>query len=56
MSYPTSRRYPRSLAEAWPREHANPISFYPAPAVRIRRVLVCFAAVAAIGAMLALGA
>jgi hypothetical protein len=33
MSYPTSRRYPRSLAEAWPREHANPIEFYRGPQI-----------------------
>ena len=51
MTYPTCRRYPRTVAEAWPREHANPITFYPAPAVRIRRALVCFAAAAAIGAI-----
>jgi hypothetical protein len=23
--FPTTRRYPRSLAEAYPRDHANPI-------------------------------
>lgn len=27
---PTTRRYPRSLADAWPREHANPIEHYAA--------------------------
>ena len=30
-SYPTSRRHPRSLAQAWPREHANPIEIYRRP-------------------------
>ena len=29
--YPTSRRYPRSLAQAWPREHANPIEVHRRP-------------------------
>lgn len=29
-NFPTSRRYPRSLAEAWPKEHANPIECYRA--------------------------
>jgi hypothetical protein len=26
---PTTRRHPRSMAEAWPREHANPIEHCP---------------------------
>jgi hypothetical protein len=34
VSFPTTRRYPRSLAEAWPREHANPIEHYPEPGYR----------------------
>ena len=29
--YPTSRRHPRSLAEAFPREHADAIEHCPAP-------------------------
>ena len=33
MSYPTTRRHPRSLAEAWPREHANPIEFHRGPQI-----------------------
>lgn len=56
MSYPTSRRYPRSLAQAFPREHADPITFYPCPRVKLARVLVCLAALVTIGAVLALGA
>lgn len=56
MSAPTVRRYPRSLAEAWPREHANPIHFYPAPAWRrYVRAAVCIAACVLIGAMAAQG-
>ena len=34
MSAPTTRRYPRTLAQAFPREHANPIEFYPEPLTR----------------------
>jgi hypothetical protein len=34
VSAPTVRRYPRTLAQAWPREHANPIEFYPEPGYR----------------------
>lgn len=28
--YPSVRRYPRTLAEAWPRDHARAIEHYPA--------------------------
>ena len=38
MSWPTVRRYPRSLAQAYPREHANPIEFYPRRSGYIRSV------------------
>ena len=56
MSTPTTRRYPRTLAEAWPREHANPIQFYPASSVwRYGRALICIAACVAIAALAALG-
>ena len=56
MSTPTVRRYPRTLAEAWPREHANPIHFYPAPAWRrYARAAVCLAACFLIVAMAAQG-
>ena len=47
MTTETTRRHPRTLAEAWPREHANPIAFYPEPlarrAARIAFGLVCAA-------------
>lgn len=33
MSYPTSRRYPRSLAQAFPKEHANPIEYHCGPQI-----------------------
>jgi predicted protein tyrosine phosphatase len=28
MSWPTTRKHPRTLAEAWPREHAAAITCY----------------------------
>lgn len=56
MSAPTTRRYPRTLAEAWPREHANPIEFYPEPlARRAARIVVCIGCVAFIGWLAAQG-
>lgn len=30
--WPTVRRYPRTLAEAWPCERANAIEYYPSAA------------------------
>lgn len=39
--WPTTRRFPRSLAEAWPREHADPITIYRRPA-HIRGALLAF--------------
>jgi hypothetical protein len=56
VSTPTTRRHPRSLAEAFPRDHANPIHWYPSPARRMVRALICIAAAAAIGVLVALGA
>ena len=57
MSTPTTRRHPRTLAEAWPREHADPVTFYPSPSIwRYGRMLICLAACAAIGVLAALGA
>ena len=38
MTWPTVRRYPRSLAQAFPKEHANPITFYPRRSGYIRSV------------------
>ena len=37
--YPTTRRHPRSLASAFPREHANPIEIHRRP-TRIYAVLM----------------
>lgn len=54
MSCPTTRRYPRTLAEAWPKEHANPIHFYPSRRVPWRGAL-CFAGFAVIWLVLYLG-
>jgi hypothetical protein len=54
MSTPTTRRHPRTLAEAWPREHANPISHYRRHGGGdLIRAIACVAACALIGAMLA---
>ena len=41
--YPTSRRYPRTLADAWPREHASPVQHYPGCVNRIYGVLLAIA-------------
>jgi hypothetical protein len=41
--YPTTRRYPRTLADAWPREHAAPIRRYPGRTNRIYGVLLACA-------------
>ena len=50
MSTPTTRRHPRTLAEAWPREHANPIHFYPRPGFgRWAWPTVCLCAAVLIG-------
>lgn len=58
MSYPTSRRYPRSLAEAWPQHYADPIERYSRNSWGWRTVLaavICVAAAALIGALAAQG-
>jgi hypothetical protein len=52
VSFPTTRRYPRTLAEAWPREHANPITFHPAPSRAVLRAAVCVAACVLIGLLI----
>ncbi len=52
MSCPTTRRYPRTLAEAWPREHATPITFYPAPSRAVLRAAVCVAGCVFIGLLI----
>jgi len=54
MSTPTTRRHPRTMAEAWPREHANPITHYRRHAVTdFVRAVICVAACALIGALMA---
>lgn len=35
MSWPTSRRHPRSLAEAFPRDHACAVEHYRPPMGRL---------------------
>ena len=55
MSAPTTRRHPRTLAEAFPREHADPVTFYPSSLWRYGRALICLAAAVAIGVLAALG-
>jgi hypothetical protein len=48
VSTPTTRRHPRSLAEAFPKEHANPVHFYPSPRFNWRAA-VCVAGCCLIG-------
>lgn len=58
MSWPTCRRHPRSLAEAWPQHYADPIERYERSAWGLRtliRAVVCVAAAALIGALMAQG-
>jgi hypothetical protein len=56
MSTPTTRRHPRSLAEAFPRDHAYPIEHYPEPLTRrVVRVAVCIGCAAFIGWLAAQG-
>jgi hypothetical protein len=52
VSFPTTRRYPRTLAEAWPREHANPIEHYTPPAPAALRAAVCVGAFVVIGLLI----
>lgn len=55
MSWPTCRRHPRSLMEAWPRDYADPIERY-SPPWRLRdliRACICIACAALIGALAA---
>ena len=37
----TTRRHPRTLAQAWPREHANPIEHFPADSPGDKAVRIC---------------
>ena len=52
MSYPTSRRYPRTLSQAWPRDYANPIERHPA-AGRFAAWAIVLVGFAAFGVVLA---
>ena len=53
MSYPTTRRHPRTLAEAFPRDHAVAITHHSGQR-RIVDVLLDCAAAFGIGAALAI--
>ncbi len=58
MSWPTTRRHPRSLAEAFPRDHACAVEHYRPPMGRLGdlvRAVICVLAAIAIGAMAAQG-
>lgn len=58
VSWPTVRRYPRSLMEAFPRDHAHAVEHYRPPMGRVSdlaRAVVCVIAAIAIGALLAEG-
>ena len=58
MSWPTCRRHPRTLAEAFPSHYADPIERFernPYTLGNCLRAIVCVACCAAIGAMLAQG-
>lgn len=46
---PTVRRHPRSLAEAFPQDHANPIEHHPSP--RVWRMSDAFGAVLLVGVL-----
>lgn len=48
----TRTRFARTSAEAWPREHANPIEFYPSPRRTLARVVLCLAASGLLGFLL----
>ena len=39
MSWPTTRRYPRSLAQAFPRDHACAVEHYRPPMGRLGDLL-----------------
>lgn len=41
--WPTTRRHPRSMAEAFPQDHANPITRYPGTPGVIRGWLLAIA-------------
>ena len=53
--YPTSRRHPRSMAEAWPREHADPIEHYRHHTTGLWWAVACVLGCIAIGWLAAQG-
>ncbi len=56
MSWPTSRRHPRSMAEAFPADYADPIEHHKAVLWHGRvvdRILITAAAVLAVWALIA---
>ena len=58
MSWPTCRRHPRTLAEAFPSHYADPIERYSRSAWGLStliRAVVCVAACILIGALAAQG-
>lgn len=52
MPCPTTRKHPRTLAEAWPREHAYAVTYYRGNG-RIRGWLLAVSIGLALGALLA---
>jgi hypothetical protein len=58
VSFPTSRRYPRTLAEAFPRDHACAVEHYRPTNGRLHdllRATVGWVCVVAIGCFAAIG-
>lgn len=58
MSWPTTRKHPRSLAQAFPRDYAHAVEHYRPPMGRLGdfvRAVVCVLGCIAIGVMLAQG-
>ncbi len=57
MSWPTTRRHPRSLAQAFPRDHAAAITHYRAPGrfVNAACAVVGWVGVIAIAGLAAVG-
>lgn len=58
MGWPTTRRYARSMAEAFPRDHACAVEHYRPPMGSLgdlARAVVCVLGCIAVGVMLAHG-
>jgi hypothetical protein len=58
VSWPTTRRHPRTLAQAFPRDHACAVEHYRPPMGRLGdfvRAVICVLGCIAIAAMLAQG-